>query len=136
LRAAVVGAPGARGPLVSDRRSRPCGRSCWQVGPAEQREEVGARGKAPTRGAQGQREGAWARDDGQGGGRRPTRQGLRTPFSFSFISEIYFPFFLFLFWMNTQACHKFKEYPHKHMHYTRVKFGIWHDATLHKGFIS
>jgi hypothetical protein len=90
------------------------------------------RGKAPTREAQRQREGTTV-----GRGRKAHQVGVKGSFQFFFLFlKSIFLFFLFLFWMNTQACHKFKEYPHKHMHYTRVKFRIWHDATLHKGFIS
>jgi hypothetical protein len=94
-------------------------------GRAGERRLVGPRGRERSGGMCGR----------TGMAERPARQGFRTSFPFSFIYEFYFPFsFLFHFWMHTQAYHTFKGDRHKHMHHTRVKFRVQHDATLHKYF--
>jgi hypothetical protein len=45
---------------------------------------------------------------------------------------VFFSFlFYFLLWTQIQICHKFK-YDHlKHMHQTKTKVGVQHDATFH-----
>jgi hypothetical protein len=79
--------------------------------PGRERER-GARGRRRFRPGMGHNAG-WARVKGS--------------FPFFFYFEFCFLFlflFSFLSWIHTQICHKFKGDHHKHMHHTRVKFGV------------
>jgi hypothetical protein len=53
-------------------------------------------------------------------------------FSFSFLFRIMISFsFICLLWIQIQICHKLQLEHLKHMHQTRIQFGVQHDATFH-----
>jgi hypothetical protein len=95
---------------------------------------------AGERAASANRVGPWCRErerergcgeGGSGWSKRSRGTGLRASFPFSFISNFVFLFFFFLLWTRIDICHKLKLEHLKHMHQTKIKFGIQHDATFH-----
>jgi hypothetical protein len=63
--------------------------------------------------------------------KRPRGRGKRASLSFSFILNFGFPF-LFIGPFNSNANEPQIQKTHlKHMHHTKIKFGVQHDATFH-----
>ena len=106
-------------------------------GPRVERGESGGGraegGRADGRARQGRERGGRARARGMGlvGRKAEGAAGLGF-FSFSFYSEICFPFsFYFLYLIQIQISHKFKlDFP-RIMHQAKVKSRVPHDATTH-----